>query len=431
MAFLIRRNAGELEEIGLGQYAHIPFLVSRDMDYAEEPNRYLRERALGMWHPNRRDATPYGIVKALGATSVWNYANDLKYFISYLERRRSDWRELSHSDLLNCYDADMASGKLRGRGSKPLAASTINRRISIAIEFLLWASDRALRKPFVVLAKLTRIRPGTGGMRFGATSEIQGRIGMHRQNPKRLRLPSPQELESWLSELRARYGATMHLAVRWVLHTGCRLKETSLVREWQIPDPQTVDLHRPARMEICFGTKGGRRIGDPTLSGTPRVLRFKRHFLAEVDRYRRLRRRKALAIWRANNPGERAPEILFLDERTGKPITSDQIYRAWHNTVSKPFPGWSPHLGRHAFACYALLDILDEEADRLERQVHALPRSHIIARVEDLIRVYLRPILGHVDEKTSELYLEWIADHLLVAEHRAGWSNFLDDVDEP
>ncbi|MBB5713075.1 site-specific integrase [Sphingomonas xinjiangensis] len=432
MAFVLSRCSYELDGLGLTRFAHVPFLVLRDMSYPEEANRFLRERALGIWHPNRREATAYGEVVALSANTVRSYANDLKSFITFTERRRLDWRRLSHADLLGSYDKAMSSGQLRSRGSTPLAAATINRRIAIAIEFMLWGGDRALRGPFVVLSSRNGRSRSTGGRGRRTTSGglIQGRIGIHRQHPSRLRLPSKQELDLWLAEVLARAGPTLHLAIRHIINTGCRLMETALVREWQVPDPDTVDLHRPARMEIFYGAKGGREVGDPDLKGAPRSLRFKRQHLVDLDRYRRLRRKKTLAVFKERNPGEPLPPQLFLSERTGKPITSQAIYRAWHNTATAPFPGWSPHLGRHTFACHTLLELLEEDAQRIKQFVQNQPRAYVVSRVEDLTRVYLRPILGHVDEKTTELYLEWIADHLFVANHRASWSNYLSELED-
>jgi hypothetical protein len=432
MAFLLRRRPDELEELGLSRFADVPFLVLRDMSYPDEANRFLRERALGIWHPNRREATAYGELVALSANTIRSYANDLKSFITFTERRRLDWRSLTHADLLGTYDKAMSSGKLRSRGSKPLAAATINRRMAMAIEFMLWSGDKGLRSPFVVLSRRSAPSGSAGrhGRRTRSGGLIQGRIGLHRQHPARLRLPSKEELDLWLAEVLVRSGPTLYLAIRHILNTGCRLMETALVREWQVPDPETIDLHRPARMEIFYGAKGGREIDDPELKGTPRSLRFKRQHLVDLDRFRRLRRKRTLAVFKDRNPGEPLPPQLFLNERTGKPFTSQAIYRAWRNTATKPFPGWSPHLGRHTFACYTLLELLEEDAHRFQQAVQNLPRAYVVSRVEDLIRVYLRPVLGHVDEKTTELYLEWIADHLFVAHHRAEWSNYLSEPED-
>jgi len=430
MAFLVSRDSGQMAELGFSPYAHVPFLLSRDMKYLDEFNRFLRERALGTWHPNNRNGTAFGRVRALGANSASAYADDLKNFASYLETKRLSWTTLTYQQLLDTYDVDQSTGKWRSRGKNPLAASTINRRMNTVVEFLLWASDRQIRGEFQIQRSALPQRRAARARSWSSDSPIDSRVGIHRANPKRLRLPTSEEIEIWLAEVRARHGRARYMAIKFILQTGCRLEETSLVRAAQVPDPQSIDLDMPARMDIEFGTKGKRNPFDPDLRGKPRTLRFSRSFLVELHNYKELAREKALKAFRARDEAAPLPLRLFLDEDTGRPLSTQAIYRAWKTAVNLPFPGWSPHLGRHAFACYQLLRLLTEEAALIQRTLSSVPRAQTLLQVENLISVFLSPVMGHVDEKTTETYLEWVADHLWVSEHRRAWTSYLEDGDE-
>lgn len=428
MAYLIRRNHDELTRVGLENIAHIPFLMWRDMSYPDAANAYLRERSLGTWNLRSRKASAYGESRDLSEETVENYAQDLKVFLSYIEYRKLDWRQISYGELLETYDVDLGTGKFRKDG-EPLAASTINRRVDRASEFLLYSFDRGHRGPFEIKTRKSSRANSPASRRRGMAgrSETEIRFGARRIHPTRLKLPLRPAINAWLAEIRARFGRTIYLAAKFIIKTGCRLQETSLVRASQIPDPSEIDLHFPARMEICYGTKGGRAVGDKSLRGNSRELRFARSFAVELDRYRRLSRSKCLELFRENCPGADEPAQLFLDEKTGKPISAQMLYRAWH---AVPFPenkGWSPHLGRHTFACATLLKLLEEEAEALQLTLQTLPRTDIITRCEKHVPLYLTPVMGHLSEKTTASYLNWVADLIYLPSYRRNWGDYLDD----
>jgi integrase len=182
-------------------------------------------------------------------------------------------------------------------------------------------------------------------------------------------------------------------------------------------------------MEILYGTKGGREPGDAAKAGKPRTLRFAASFLRELSDYATLRRAKAAGLFKAGHPGCPVPPQLFLSERTGEAITAAALYKAWHACESLPYPGFSPHIGRHSFACLTLLRLLQEEMALTAGTLGAVPRSTLLEHARNLVGVYIRPVLGHASETTTERYLGWIADHVWVAEHRGAWSAYLDGAD--
>lgn len=133
-------------------------------------------------------------------------------------------------------------------------------------------------------------------------------------------------------------------------------------------------------------------------------------------------------MFRLRRPGDALPLELFLSEQTGEPITPSALYKSWHDCASLPFKGFSPHIGRHTFACLTLLRLIRDETALIERSVHLVPKAVVFQHATNLIDIYIRPVLGHVSSATTERYLDWVADHLLVAEHCAAWGRYLEGV---
>ena len=415
----------ELYHVGAGRFAEVPFLLSEELVYLDDVNRFLRQRAWGEWTPNSKAKSEFATRKPLSDNTLRAYARDLDNFFTYLEIKELDWRFISYTDVIEKYERDLSSGAWSASG-EPLENSTINRRGDRSVEFLQWASEQGLRGDFALPTETVsrRISDGRSARMGYSTTEV--RIGRRRVHPKRLRLPTIAEINRWLSEIKARYGSTKARACQFVIDTGCRLEETVLFRADQLPDPDTISLDRPARMEICYGTKGGRTPGDPEKKGKQRTLRFERDALVALHNYRQLGRLKALEKLGHSDRGKDAPRELFLNEATGMPLTRDALYRAWHNTTTLPFVGFSPHAGRHTFACFTLLRLLEEEFKLIQKTIDVIPRSAVFQAAENLVDIYLKPVLGHVSGQTTERYLEWVGDHLWVARHRAGWSSFLE-----
>jgi integrase len=414
----------ELTCSGFGRFAHIPFILGHDLEYLDHVNRFLRDRAWGLWTPETGVASPFAKRKILSENTISAYSRDLENFWSYLETKNLKWEILTYLDILDGYDRDMASGAWSATGDR-LSNATINRRVDRAVEFLKWAADRNLRpSPVVPTSTLTRAT-GRRSHRQSHTA-VETRIGKRRVDPKHLRLPTLAEINLWLGEVKVRRGKTKALACQFIIETGTRLEEVVLLRADQLPDPDTISIDRPARMVICFGTKGQRSIGDTKRKGKERTLRFERDFLIKLHNYKQLGRAVALARFRKLNPGKTVPLELFLDESTGQPLTRSSLYRAWHNAKTLPFAGFSPHTGRHTFACFTLLRILQEEYQLIASSLDHLPRSAVLQNAENLVEIYIKPVLGHASRDTTERYLDWIADQLWVGRHRADWSLYLE-----
>ncbi len=427
MAFMFMPDRDAMVQAGLGSFASTPFLLSADLEYLDAPNRYLRERTQSKWRPTGRPGSAFAGMKSLSENTLLAYCRDIENFSTYLEGQGLTLANFEYLDVVAYRDA-MQSGSW-SEDARCLSQETVKRRIDVVVDLLTWAADRGLRSALHSdqdkLAGSSPLRRGMAGSELSQVFRRNSNGGPRRPDPKRLRLPTTTEVSLWLSALNSSGGPVKALAAETIIKTGMRLEEVTLLRTSQLPEPDLVDGVE-ARMEICYGTKGERRVGDPDKKGKPRAIRVDPEFLYRLIIYRDTVRPLALKQFRQGNPRAALPLQLFLSESTGKPISSASLYKAWHTSPNLPFPGWSPHLGRHTYACFKLLRLLVDEFNLISNAMSALPRSTVLNHAGNLIDVYIRPAMGHLDRSTTERYLGWLADHVFVKRSAGGWANYLE-----
>ena len=419
MAVVFVPNKNCLKKRGYESVAHVPVIFDSNQRCCREINRYLRERACLDWTP-RGDSS--ALKCAIGRrinyptpSTMLTYAYALKNFLEWCEARRLDWRIVNYKHDLLRYRDDMVEGRWSESGHR-LSNETAESRVDRAIEFLTWAAQCGLRSNLDVPTFKSRKTFASGTSSQVRGKEVNVRAGRKwRQNPRDLRLPSKDELTTWLHEVEERRGKTKALACRTALELALRKQElvslpSSILprdkRRWNVVGDNVI-LH------ITEGTKGGR----------DRWVQCPIPLAADLHQYITGRRLRGLSIWTKEHRGEKAPDALFLSESTGAPLSAGRFYNAW--TCWRIYNGWCPHLGRNVWACYTLLDHLKLEADRVGITLDKLPHNWIYGTGDSLIRLHIQPQLGHVDATTSQIYLRWIMNHLAVVSHYETWHSFL------
>ena len=101
---------------------------------------------------------------------------------------------------------------------------------------------------------------------------------------------------------------------------------------------------------------------------------------------------------------------LFLRDSDGVRFEGFELYDAWTG-VELPMKGWSPHKGRHWWAC----SILWRELKKYEN-IGPLSNETAAALIENsalsIIRLQIQPQLGHAGTDTTMIYLRWVMDML-------------------
>lgn len=342
-------------------------------------------------------------------------ARHLLNFMEWAEWAGIDWKQAEYQrHLLQGYQRDMQVGRWSAHG-QGLASSTINQRISAACHFLNWAGSNAYREPFEQ-ARI-HIRPLRGKVRSDTV-----RLGAVRQDPRDLRLPSAQEVAFWLKQVQARFGRTKALLCQTVIETAVRREEAV---EWRMS-------YLPADT-AQWNTRGNYavvRLVHGTKYGVTRNIRVRLAFADELHRYQLRGRLRARAEWIERNPDEAPPSRLFLSEQLGIPISYQAFYEAWVGVPALPYKGWSPHAGRHYWACTTLLEHLTIQAQRAQLVLKQMPDAWVHEVGRTAIQTIIQPQLGHASDETTDRYLRWIHESIAVSDAYLGYHAFLDDGEE-
>lgn len=408
MAKVFFPDPQRMTERGYKSVAHVPSIFDSKGRYCREHNRYLRERARLEWHPGGGADIPRG--RTLG-----NIAERLLNLILWCEARGIQWRTAKYDDVLR-YQNEQLAGKWSRTGRR-LSPSTANQRADEATSFLRWAAERGLRGPFEVK---TITRSARRKLKYGPKTV---RIGRAKEDVMSLDtgsfvLPTPEEVREWLEAVGRKRGRAKMLACKFIMHTGARRMEVEAVTVEQWPEANIIAYRRsrglafvPMRLDA---TKGGR----------PRTIKVPLEFAEEVRNWIDTKRRTH--VHRYVKLHKKETKRLFLSDHPaghGRPISAQTIYRCFSEVSPHP-RGWSPHKGRHTFACLWILHAL--RLDALDRGgLSAMPADWVMNRGEFWLKSLQRQF-GHMSSDTTEKYLHWLVHACGIAEMAAGWHQFLD-----
>jgi integrase len=441
-----------LAKADFGHLSRVPWLFDSKLAYAELPNQFLIDLALGVWDQRHR-----GSQKRTNPPSDLTLRTTAEGLSNALE-----WAEARSIDLLSCeysqvliarYQSEMYAGQWSAHG-RPLKPSTINARVGTALAYQLWAADKGLRPPVVVpTVTITYRAPSHSNSRSHQTKTVEARTGKLRVLPSSLSFPREEQIEAWRKgiHLKPQLGATEGLLVDLILETAIRREEASCWRidtlplnraDWKILNRDQPPEHQNVEITLRYGTKGtnygtdhGDKIGPEGKIKLPLLLADR------IDDYRQRIRPKALAV--AVRSGKTVTQQqrmrenavhLFLHPGTGKRYSGKQIYKAW-TSVQHP-AHWNPHAGRHYWACRYLERRMQDHAELMAKILGIVGLTHdspLLLALSDtaitVIRMEIQPQLRHVSSRTTESYLQWyFLRNRLPYQPRMAWDG--DDEDE-
>jgi integrase len=433
----IQPQADALAAMGYPHAADLPVIMGNGgTRFDADANEFLYERCLGYWPPVVGGQQP-----PVTPSSQRTYAQALADFLSYACTRNLDLKKIDYvRHIYGRYQSEMLAGTWSVT-SCALSPSTVNARVDRACEYLSWLADKGRRMSFSVPTEDRDLHFGSASSTGSATRTVRARKGRARQRRKDLQLPTDRQLGLWLSDLERRHGSAMALASELVLQTAIRKAELIGWRvdtiprreaDWVIVNPTARPEDQNIVVTIRYGTKG-KKFGevDGDKIGPEREILVPLTLARRLRDYHHKARRRSLLVLKAGFKGaELARRMsdphLFLDERTGLPIGYDRVTNCWRNVDALPFKGWSPHGGRHWWACMKLWRELKLMEADLKSRGDGAGRS-LIAMATDIIRLEIKDQLGHLDLATTQGYIRWVARQLSVA-LPTSYANYLDSA---
>lgn len=414
-----------MRALGYAKLAYVPFLISSDGSYPVEANRYLRERANLEWRPkvsgsdSRLRFNTRPTIKSLDAM-----ARRIMEFLLWCQSFSPalDWRKVNYmDDLLGVWQESLLLGK-GSRSGRKLSHATINARLSEACLFLGWAAERGYRDKFDVQLKAIKVDYSTGsGSKSHKRFQGVARVGGLAERPARIELPSDSELLVWMRDLRIRHGQVMGLIAESIMRTGMRISEANQLQDSDFPEkksgprgnewPEEWLLAGEVPVTIKMGIKGPKISAGSMESIRPRQIYFPIDLADRIDHYRREGRTTLISRWvlSAKDKNERARRVklasskrMWLGKR-GLPVSNSWIGQVWSSVSSCP-SNWSPHRARSYFAVVTIVNYMRDVIE--QHKLSSLPQvGWLHGLMAGQIKIILSPLLGHVDEQTSLVYL--------------------------
>lgn len=419
-------------DLGHPKLSYCPFVLDDDGSYLREVNQYLRERSCAEWIPRLGQSAWRKEGKAVVQTKASReaMARRLVEFLRWCDRSGKDWRAIDYeNDLLDTWQTGLLTGSLSS-SRKALANGTINVLVSEAAYFLTWAADRKYRTPFTVTLNVAKVNKSSGRHTYSGDKALtQMRMGSLAQKPDFSMLPTNQEIESWLHEVHYLRGPVKRLACETIIRTGLRITECIELQLTDIPTktggawPRSSVSSEGVAVRVHRGNKG-RKVSPGSLeSVNPRTVFLPLDLAERIDHYiREIRSTLILrGIDRVQNKSERQrrmrsvkPTHLWIGERSGLPFSSGMLYKAWTNVPSCP-NDWHPHAGREFFAVETMVQYTKNLCDsRGVFQVGGVNQlGWLDALLSQQIKVILSPMMGHVSEDTTNLYLRKLKHRLV------------------
>jgi hypothetical protein len=437
-------NAQQMKNLGYAKLAYVPFLISEDGDYPAAANRYLRERACLEWRPPIIGREGYcrfntqQTVKSLDAM-----ARRLMELLLWCENVGVCWQDVTYlGDLIDRWQVGMLDGSV-SRSQKKLAIETVNSRISEACYFLSWAAERGYRNSFTVLTRVCAPNKGNsiGKKRVGS----ERRVGELVSRSRSLSLPSDDVIANWHAKLKVRYGEVIALFAECLMRTGLRISEATMFREQDFPKKNFGFECNEWREDwlsagevpctIRMGIKGPKVARGSQESLKPRTIYLPIDLADRMDHYRREGRNTLIARWVSAGKTKEEREKrrksiktdLFWIGKKGRPLSNSWIRQTWSSELAMHWK-WCPHMARHLFAVVTLVTYIRDLLSHLKMAV--IPSlGWLHGLMAGQISIILTPLMGHMSEETTLLYLT-AARERLFSEFKHPTLMWLDDCEK-
>lgn len=198
---------------------------------------------------------------------------------------------------------------------------------------------------------------------------------------------------------------------RMAFEMGLRREEIVCFRATGVPEITEIEESTFVYIPVWHGTKGGRSRLDDSLAGKRRTIRVASSFAKQLYAFKNgpSQRIADLNSLRQKFPTAADPKELFFNPQTNKRYTPGHLNHLFKKENPPDVAGWSPHIGRHTYASWMLVELIEKSTSHSEL-VRAISFEKFGAIADRAIEA-VQGFLGHEKQDTTERYIRWAHAH--------------------
>ena len=382
------------------------FCNMRDMSYIDAATEFLSVKAEGKLHywfqsvnldstdPTTYPIEKYKTLRPLKQNTVDQYGKYLGMFLRWCENKGQEAKDIdrysylnletlnsSHCGSLEEYADDLKSGNFLNIQT----AANYQMHMTIANEFLMFLYATKRRdKPYT---PFNIIKPRRD-------------FGNKAHEIKHWQIPTPSELKNWIASLKSEED---QLIAELVCYSGFRAGDVYNLKIDAVPNLlKAKDTGENDR--VFFDVFDGKY-------SKARTTTMPRGTLEKLNYYIRKIRRKRL---KALNIKSDYVFVSTQESNRGNQFSKAKLeYLFKRNSFDEdgqPHSNWRPHMGRHAFACHRLVELMVNDQIHFDVTLgDAL--AHTMMHEGALAKLQFE--MGHVSAETTSQYLSWANRHKL------------------
>jgi integrase len=444
----------------IGRFDHlrpIPYLLTGAEDYPDGINAFIYERVRGSL-PGRVNAEPRFILKPLGKHAASKLAYNLCDVLTWLETSAAhpqlgviDWRLTQPWHITELYMDAMLLGfwsenYWATRTPAPLAPATARERVGEALRCFSWCAQSGYSTPFNYEPDIRLIQRSKDDALLSyqremialSVEEVPLRIRPIRKQPANLPLPSLEHLSDFFAAIPK--GAARR-AVRHSFETGMRCDEvvqntlipgrlhcrsdigtrhpswprTSYMLKYSLSDDRMLGVIPTEEMAWSAGARFGYQCEYRILGKGPKIRK-----VALPPEF-------VQSLWAHIAGRHRSSSPYVYLNRDGEPLSYHAIWEACNraNKKLKAPLDITPHVLRHAYACYFLEISIVTQAKKQGYSPDSIPAS-FLNDFGTTVLLLIKQQLGHSELRTTQRYLDQLASGYLGLTYHRIWNSFLD-----
>ena len=457
----------------------VPFIMTGDEEFPDGINAFIFERARGKVSA-LHGAAPRVRLRPLDREARRKIAYNLADLLTWGETERAHptqgtirWDQLKSWHILEMYQDALIRGYwsenfFRTKSPSPIAPETVRTKISHALGCFKWMADNGFVTNFdyepalqtITLSKDACLLSYRRELQQAVTNSVPVAARAFRKSPGNQPLPTLPHLHAFFSALAPGPHRLIALQMfetgmpateviantlipgrvhqrcmdrsKWHVHPSW--SDQPLTLEWSLGDDRMIGVIPPLEM-VEWKLKPGSGWDRQSTPGSRLDYGYQCNYRiigkGPKVRLAHLPPKLLLAMWAYINGARRSNEDsahVYLN-RFQQKMSYHAIWEAFdaaNHAIKSPLR-LTPHVMRHAYACYFLEAAIIKEGQDRGYDRNSIP-PELILEHGSRIRPTIQSDLGHSEAKSTKKYLEQVAKGWIRMSAHQTWNQFLDEV---